>query len=245
MKTERLIKDTAAKAGLIVGLGPITAETLKHFEDTETDHETAKSEAVKEFLGFYLKYGDEELERLEIKATQIATKDDIVYVALGDASEIRDIYVRAAQCKHPEVKTRNFVPPQFFDRYMYLSKKCTEMRNESGGTIKTQMRFGKEDIEVLTKKKGSTEGYKLVQLSTVSGGEQIPLFNDEIKWRKKSTWQHGERLKESPARGRPPSMIQKEMLTHSRSSSVEGAPKKKSRSEFETNVYKMDGKNVA
>ena len=65
--------------------------------------------------------------------------------------------------------------------------------------MKTQMRFNNSDIEVLTKQRGAEEGYKVVQLSTICAEEDIPKFNCELKWKKKSAKQHRERLMESPS----------------------------------------------
>ena len=90
---------------------------------------------------------------MNIVSTQLAPKDDILYVAFDNTKDVKDIYKRIAQVQHPEVTTRNFVPPQFYARYMYLSKACKYLR-ETNKEIKTQIRFGKTDVEILTKKKG-------------------------------------------------------------------------------------------
>ena len=185
-RKEKLQKETATKASLTVGIGPVTKDTLRHFEDTEKDTKKAEEAAVKEFLGFYLKYGDNELEKLEIKATQVAPKEDMIYVAFADKKDVQDIYSRAARCRNEEVSTRNFIPPQFFERYMFLSRKCADARKESGNTLKTQMRFNKHDVEVLTKVKGSEEGYKKIDLSEICDADDIPSFDASIKWRKKN-----------------------------------------------------------
>ena len=143
---------TASKASCIIGLGPITAESIKHFEDITDNYNIAKEQAVIKFLKFYLKYDNTEIEDINIVSTQTAPKDDIIYVALDNTKNVKDIYKKIAQVKHPEVTTRNFIPPQFYARHMYLSKVCKHLRDTEKET-KTQIRFGKTDVEILTEKK--------------------------------------------------------------------------------------------
>ena len=241
IRNEKLQKETAEKASLTIGIGPITKDTISHFEDIENDAKKAKEAAVKEFLGFYLKYGDKEIEELEIKAMQIAPKDNIMYVALADKKDVKVIYVRASQCKHEEVTTRNFIPPQFYKRYMFLSRKCADARKESENKSKTQIRFSKNDIEVMTKMKGSSEGYKVIQLSEICDVDDIPKFDNNIKWRKKSSRQHQDRLNESSARGQPPSMNRATQHVISRSNSLNEAPRKKLKTSNLTSKFVNDG----
>ena len=165
---------------------------------------------------------------MEIMATQTSPKDDIVYVAFSSVTDVRNIYGRAAICKHPDVTTQNFVPPQFFEKYMYLSKKCAEARKASGNTLKTQIRFNHDDIEVLTKIKNSNESYKIINLEEICDMDELPNFDPNIKWRKKFSKTQRDRLDESPARGKPPSMSTG-IHSMSRSSSLNEAPRKKPR----------------
>ena len=162
--------DTAIKASKIVGLGPIKKDTIKHFERINSNLEKAKLAAVQEYLQYYLNYSNEEIKDLEIKATKLA-KDDIIYVVFEDQGDIREIYSRIAQSKNDDLATRNFVPPQFFNRYMHISAKCKELR-ENDPAIKTQMRFGKHDVEVLTKTRGSRDPYKITPLHVICRNEK-------------------------------------------------------------------------
>ena len=125
--------ETALKASFMIGIGPVTKESIGYFESLNKDTEEAKKEAVEEYLRFYLRYNTEEIEQLEIAATQIAPKDDVIYIAFNNSRDVHNIYQRAAQCKHPEVTTQNYIPPQFFDRYIYLSKRCQELRQKEKG----------------------------------------------------------------------------------------------------------------
>ena len=219
--------ENGIKASCIVGIGPITTETLKHFEDISDNFEIAKEQAVIEFLKFYLKYDNIELHDLNIVSTQIAPKDDIIYVAFDNTKDVRDIYKKIAQVKHPDVTTRNFVPPQFYAWYMYLSKVCKYMR-DTDKEIKTQIRFGKTDVEILTKKKGEGEPFKIIDIASICKIEDVPKFDDSKIWNKKNYTADRNRKAQSPAKGKPPSMCQDKIIHPlSRTSSLNTAPKKK------------------
>ena len=120
---------------------------------------------------------------------------------------------------------------------MFLSKKCAELRNEKQD-IKTQIRFGKSDVEVLTKTKGQDEPFKLARLETICRGESIPKFDHNLTWKRKDD--NPKKIDESPARGNPPSMSHRPIHVLSRTSSQEGAPKKKPRKQSEEVQVDMD-----
>ena len=50
---------------------------------------------------------------------------------------------------------------------MYLSKECTKYR-EDYPNMKTQMRFGERDVEIMLKKKGLDETYRKVPFETIT-----------------------------------------------------------------------------
>ena len=233
---EKKKSSTSSKASMIVGLGPITKLSVDFFEKQLKDFEKAKYEAVKEYLSHFLNYESDEIEELGIESTQLA-KDDVMYVAFSDQSNIRELYGRIAASQNLDIVTRNFVPPQFFERYMFISRKCRELR-ESNSNVKTQMRFGRQDVEVLTKSRGTEEPYKLVSLNKIcysgSGMEEvIPEFDNSIKWKKKKDKQPRRPPPINPRRGKPPSMwLEGEPPLDSRhqlsrTSSQNDAPKKK------------------
>ena len=74
---------TAEKASKMIGLGPITKESIDYFENKGHNFENAKNEAAKEYLAFFLKFSEKEIEKLQIVGTQLAPKDDILYLALN------------------------------------------------------------------------------------------------------------------------------------------------------------------
>ena len=138
------------KAKNIVGVGPIKKTSIQHFQSNNCNFEDAKMNALKEHLKFYLHYDDEELTDLEISATQMCVKDDIIYAAFKNNEDVRELHARTTACKDDRVQLRNFVPPQYFSRYMFLSRRCKEVRESDRGK-KTQLRFNNGDMEVLMK----------------------------------------------------------------------------------------------
>ena len=127
---------------------------------------------------------------------------------------------------------------------MYISKMCKEMR-ESNPNIKTQMRFNKHDVEVLTKSRGSSEPYKVTPLTDICGEdgkvEDIPSFDDKIKWNMKKDRLPRNTTSGSPIRGLPPSMrVEDDRFSHqlSRTNSLNNAPKKRQRKENDMDIEK-------
>ena len=49
--------------------------------------------------------------------------------------------------------------------------------------MKTQIRFGENDLVVLTKQKGSDETYKRVNMFDFTGGIKLPEFDMKLKWK--------------------------------------------------------------
>ena len=81
------------------------------------------------------------------------------------------------------------------------------------------MRFGRKDLEVLTKRKGSEEPFEKVNLADFIGSKKIPDFDYKIGWRF-----HKDRM---PRR----------RVTSSRSSSPTGLKKRS-----EEPVYEVEGR---
>ena len=141
----------------------------------------AKTKAVNEFLNYFLEYSEEELDFISIEDIIVSAKaDNIVYIAFGDLNDIKEIYSRISECKNPAINVRNYIPPQFFDRFMFISKRCAEIRAENP-EIKTQMRFTSFDIEVLTKMRGSEEPFRTVSLDSIADPLDIPNFDPQEK----------------------------------------------------------------
>ena len=205
-KRKRRREETTEKAAHIIGVGPITKDTLQFFMRQQNNIEKAKLEAIKEWMSFYLKFEDEEINNMKINATQIAAKGDIIYVSFDDRENIKDLHVRAAECKNENVTLRNYIPPQYFNRYVFISNICKEMRNHNTD-LKTQLRFGHGDVQILTKLKGSEEPYKVLPLENLEKFEQLPQYEHNIDWTKKHDRPHRRNVTSSPNRGLPTSRL--------------------------------------
>ena len=158
-KREDEREKTTRKAERILGAGPIKKESIEHFKAKGMNIEEAKLAAVREWMNYFLRLSWDEIESINIGGTQIAAKDDYIYIAFEDLEDLKDIQSRVAACKNEDIVTRSYVPPQYYKRYMYLSAQCKFIREKDRNT-KTQLRFKNKDIEVLTKDKGSNDPYK-------------------------------------------------------------------------------------
>ena len=151
--------ETALKASKMIGIGPLGEETIKHFATKTGDLEKARTQAAREFLNFHLAFNKEELDNMDIRETKF--KKDTIYLALGNMDLLKEIYIRKAESHNDDIFLRNYIPPSFYEIYMAVSNICSERRTQDK-TLKTQMRFGPKDIEILVKTKGGKEGFKEV-----------------------------------------------------------------------------------
>ena len=182
-KKEQKMKECALKARNMVGLGPIGIEDIEYRRSAQVGFEAAKKLAVKDFLADNLGYIKEELDSMEIAETRSTrTEGEILNVAFASNDDVREIHIRKAESQNDEITVRNYIPPNFFERYKAINKICNERRQENKN-LKTQIRFGKRDIEVFTKIRGETTGFKLVALKDFTDVEQLPAYDHSIKWK--------------------------------------------------------------
>ena len=175
-------RQTFTKAQHILGLGPVKCEDIEKHMTGPKEFEAAKVTAIKHFLGEYLSFDRQELKDLTILETFIsAKKDDIIYVAFQNIEDIREIYLRIAESGDPDIRTRDYIPPQVYDRYMAISKHCKDVRSENP-SIKTQIRFGDTDLEVLTKVRGAEEPFKITALEKLMDVTLLPEYDHSRKW---------------------------------------------------------------
>ena len=98
----------------------------------------AKVGVVREHLRRYYNYNEDELDVINIEETKYNSNGDgIIYIAMTDKEDIRDIYRRKAECKRDEVYLKNFTPPQIFKRFVALNKLCSDIR-QLDRKLKTQ-----------------------------------------------------------------------------------------------------------
>ena len=183
-KEKRLLTErtTLHKAACMVGLGPISNDTLKYFEDKGMNQEQARTSAVSEFLNYRLGFSEEDLKDA-IKETKQAGTEDVIYMATEDEDLIKEIYFRKADSRNDKIIVRNYIPPQLHARFMSLNNICKDKRAKNVD-LKTQIRFGKKDLEIFTKEKGKNEPFKKVSLAEFTEEEDLPLFDHAITWKR-------------------------------------------------------------
>ena len=124
-----------------------------------------------------------ELDKLKILETKRTNKDNIIYIATEKLRDIGDIYARKAECQSDDTISEELhIPPQFFDCFNTLNKLCI-VKRQMDNRLKTQIRFGEKDLEVMTKIKGMEELFKQEDLKSFIGDQIIPDFNFNLKWR--------------------------------------------------------------
>ena len=86
------------------------------------NYKEAKIEAVRDFLRERLRFDEEEMEEMKIlDAIVLAKRDGVVYAAFDDKGDIHEIRVRTAECHEDDIIIRNYIPPQIYDRYMFVN----------------------------------------------------------------------------------------------------------------------------
>ena len=70
-----------------------------------------------------------------------AKRDGIIYAAFDCKEDFMEIRLRIAESNNHEIMARDFIPPQIYERFMYMNKLCKKMR-DNDPKLKTQIRFG-------------------------------------------------------------------------------------------------------
>ena len=183
-KRKDLETQTAAKAANIVGLGPVDLELLEKLKNEKVPYEKAKIIAIKTLLSEQLEYNSEELDELTIKETKMTSNGEkVIYTALEDHRQVRELYIRKAEIKNDKIIVRQYIPPNFYERFSHLNMICREKRMEDE-TLKTQIRFGKKDLEIFVKHRGDETPFKLVRMYEFTDVDNIPPFDHQIKWKR-------------------------------------------------------------
>ena len=174
----------AANAACTAGVGPIKMSDVMDLVNGGTNFEDAKIEVFHNFLKDKLGYNETELSELSLVETKFATKgDDVLNVAMSDQEHIRELHVRRAESQNDRIIVRNFIPPNFYKRYMTINRICSDRRAEDP-RLKTQLQFGKSDVELFTKYRGEESGYRFAKLEDFMDTTELPLFDHDLKWRK-------------------------------------------------------------
>ena len=86
---------------------------------------------------------------LDISDTRTSAKgDDILYIVMDCPEIFLNLRRRIADCQNPKIKTRDYIPPQFYQRYTTLARIAADWRKDDR-KLKTQIRFTKDDVECL------------------------------------------------------------------------------------------------
>ena len=64
---------------------------------------------------------------MEIAETKLATRgEDVINVTMVNHDHLKELHIRRAESQNDEVIIRKYIPPNFYERYMYLNKICNE-----------------------------------------------------------------------------------------------------------------------
>ena len=183
-KKEKLEK-AANVAKCTVGLGPVKTQSISYFNKITGDFGEAKKMAAAEFMTEYLKFNHDDMSDMDITDTKISPKgDEILYVVFDSPGKAKNVRRRIADCRNPAIKTRDFVPPQFFKRYSAMSKIAAGWRSGDKG-LKTQIRFEKDDISLYTKRKGTEEPYSKIETAELELEDKLPELEPHAEWKRK------------------------------------------------------------
>ena len=103
----------------------------------------------------------------------------------GNPEITKNVRRRIADCQNPAIRTREFIPPQFFNRYNVISKFAKDLRDENKD-LKTQIRFGNSDIILLTKTKGTDDPFTIMELMEIEKVITIPDIEYNLQWNRKN-----------------------------------------------------------
>ena len=214
-------KRVTEKARHIIGIGPVYMRSIEHFHRIVGDYDEAKKMAAQEYLTVHLRFDDKEVSEMQISDTQVSSKgENILYVVMTEESHIRDIRGRMAMCRDPDLQLQDFIPPQYFKRYIALSKFAQELRLNDKNT-KTQIRYGKCDVELWTKNRSQDERFSLMNMDDIEREQRLPKFDHTIRWTRKKERPPRRQISPTKVRAEVPSLRQNqdELPTESRTES--------------------------
>ena len=183
-----------------IGIGPIKERSINYFFNITADYSEAKKMAATEFLTEYLRFDNRDMCDTDITDTKMSGKnDEIMYVVCSSPTKVRDIRRRIADCRNDNIKTREYIPPMFFERYSALGRYAASLRADDE-RLKTQIRFVENDITLFTKEKGTDEPFEPVDMEELRKKINLPDVDYSVVWRKREERQPWRRV--SPDRRR-------------------------------------------
>ena len=181
-KKKDMTKELSQKMQHLIGIGPVTKHSIDYFFKKTNNLGSAQIMAAKEYLKHYLDFNDEDLKDMKIEDTKKAAKDDVLYIALAEKEQVREIYYRRAKSGNDDLQLRDYIPPQLHSRFTALAKRAAEQR-KLFSDLKTQIRWGDADVEIHTKKKGTEDAFKKCEILEFMGEEKLPEIDLSVKWK--------------------------------------------------------------
>ena len=208
-KKKEKMEEVATKLQHMVGVGPICVKSEYYYRSKNLSAQAARIAAIKEYLEYNLDYNTEELAELNIMDTKRSGKEDVIYFALDDVNQVKEVHYRRAAAANDDLIVRDYIAPQYYERYMALGRRAAQLRAEDK-TLKTQLRWGSRDIEIFTKTKGAEDMLKKVDIKTFMGDKSLPDFDMKIKWKVRDDFRERRQLDFSKRRSPPPSVRSQE-----------------------------------
>ena len=132
-----------------------------------------------------MRFDSEELSELNITDTRNSKKgDEIMFVVFDCPEVVKNVRRRIADVQDDSIKTREYVPPQFFERHNAVSKFAAELR-ERDRTVKTQIRWGKDDLALYTKTRGTDNPFTPYDMEELGKAIELPRIEYNIKWNRR------------------------------------------------------------
>ena len=225
-KKKLLESKTANKARHILGLGPIRKESIGYFYEVTADWEHAKKLAVNEYLEAYLQFNTDDINDFEVLETMTSKSDDeVLYVTFAEIDAIKEIHRRVAEVRNKDIMIRNYIPPQFWERYRWLSQYCSDLRGRDPD-LKTRIQFNEKDLEVLTKRRRAEDTFKVMSMKVIEEKGEIPRFDHSITWKRRSDRPPRNPTKTVEGKVCPPSLRQGSLQRQRSSSNSVSSPKR-------------------
>ena len=173
---------TSTKASCMIGIGPINETLMEELRVDRVSFEDAKMIVARDFLENRLEFDRVDVDEMRIMETKLSSKDDgILYLAMKTQDHCKEIHIRRTEIQDDTIIVRNYIPPNMYKRFMHLQSICRDARSEDA-ELKTQLRFGRKDIELFTKRKGENEPFRQIKLEDFTK-EEIPPFDHNVRWK--------------------------------------------------------------
>ena len=104
---------------------------------------------------------------------------------MDSPGKVRNLRRRIADVQNQDIKTREYIPPHFFNHYSALSKYAQELRASKNNVVKTQIRFEDTDIELYAKEHGTDDPFQPVGINEPGTKVELPPIDYNIKWEEK------------------------------------------------------------